>query len=1070
MNVENENVEPVTDLGLALGYSSQCVQRRLNSDSGAGAGANAGSRIDMKFVATNPLSELVWSSRNGPSNVVLSPSQEVCAGRSSNDKPINEENFIMSQDAFYLINETAGRSISVWNPGIHVAVMPHSGAGHEDKTGIGYYLEETKGEVGVAEQINVKENFKNSKEDCLAGPSNIQVAEISETKDKFSSKFPADLRPDLALNEPLSGDPTGGGKDIASGNQTSRMEIVLASKVHHTKESEANDTLVRNLTSSGKRREKSASFLEKESKNKIARTNSVSVHPLEKLESTSENDLQNLLSKNVSGAASKVVLSESAQEVKNSSQPEEETFPRDKAVSGEHSPTTSRIRRYRRKGKEKALSDGDVNERMSKDDDDSHESVESCNSTGLFSTCKKRWSFEQQLIVGSKKVKKQIQETPGSTSCVKQDSSFMNWISNIMKGFPKSNLDESPSVDLTLAHTNYGHKCSDQKFITYKKNQDSECRNFGFQSIFQSLYRPKTKGQERISDDNYQSELEVFNGLCDISATPLACHADSANLRKQFLLSNEKFNESTSGDGAGTAAQPKISSANFGSSQENCKANSSDNKNSCNVVLVVDQGQGETDSNSSLGKHKVSSTENIDSEPPSKVKKTHDFVRGSDPLGSLWITRFAPKTSVPLSSLDSQNQSKGGGGALECSTSCHRLTPCSQKPYCSSNDLNIVEARQHFTDDAPAAVGKEIQNCAAESETSSGFNRIKGHDDQKSKCKLNPIIPSPRFQNLEAMASVFARRLDALRHITPSAVTDNAACTAITCFYCGRKGHHLRDCSEISDGELKDLMRNINSYNGAEELHCLCIRCFKLDHWAVSCPNATSRSQSLLEGCNCGPNEFQLNKRNDESKNLLYGNNCLYQATGSHTIYDRDDPQREADPKFIRKLPEVVTYRMIPNAYLIKDCNASGSGEKNFVNRHMSEVPKGIFDFIKRIRLSRTDILKCMNSHMSLAHLKGFFLRLRLGKLGEGLGGTGYYVACITGVQREISSPAVSKNSIYVNVGGINCLVESQYISNHDFLEDELMAWWSVTVKSGSKIPSEEDLIQKIKERKMLGL
>lgn len=1020
MNVENENIEPVTDLGLALVHSSQCVQRRLSSDSGAGA--NAGSGIDMKFVATNPLSELVWSSRNGPSNVVLSPSQEVCAGRSSNDKPVNEENFMMSQDAFYLINETAGRNISGWNPGIDVAVMPHSGAGHEDKTGIGFYLEETK----------------------------------------------ADLRPDLALNESLSVDPTGGGKDIASGNQTSRMEIVLASKVHHTKESEANDTLVQNLTSPGKRREKSASFLEKERKNKIARTNSVSVHPLEKLESTSENDLQNLLSKNVSGAASKVVLSESAQEVKNSSQPEEETFPRDKAVSGEHSPTTSRIRRYRRKGKEKALSNGDVNERMSKDDDDSHESVESCNSTGLFSTCKKRWSFEQQLIVGSKKVKKQIQQTPGCTSCVKQDSSFMNWISNMMKGSPKSNLDNSPSVD--LARANYGHKCSDQKFITYKKTQDSECRNIGFQSIFQSLYRPKTKGQERISDDNYQSELEVFNGLCDISATPLACHADSANLHKQFLLSNEKFNESTSGDGAGTATQPKISSANFGSSQENCKANSSENKNSCNVALAADQGEGGTDSNSPLGKHKVSSTENTDSEPPSKVKKTHDFVRGSDPLGSLWITRFAPKTSLPLSNLDSQNQSKGGGGALECSTSCNRLTPCSQHPYCSSNDLNIVEARQHFTDDAPAAVGKEIQNCAAEAETSSGFNRIKGHDDQKSKCKLNPIIPSPRFQN-SAMASVFARRLDALRHITPSAVTDNAACTAITCFYCGRKGHHLRDCLEISDGELKDLTRNINSYNGADELHCLCIRCFELDHWAVSCPNATSRSQSLLEGCNCGPNEFQLNKRNDESKNLLFGNNCLYQATGSHTIYDQDDPQREADPKFIRKLPEVVTSdRMIPNAYLIKDCNASGSGEKNVVNRHISEVPKGIFDFIKRIRLSRTDILKCMNSHMSLAHLKGFFLRLRLGKWDEGLGVTGYNVACITGAQREINSPAGSKNSISVNVGGTNCLVESQYISNHDFLEDELMAWWSATVKSGSKIPSEEDLIPKIKERKMLGL
>lgn len=44
--------------------------------------------------------------------------------------------------------------------------------------------------MGVAGQINVKDNFKNSKEDCIAGPSNIQVAEISKTKDKLSSKFP----------------------------------------------------------------------------------------------------------------------------------------------------------------------------------------------------------------------------------------------------------------------------------------------------------------------------------------------------------------------------------------------------------------------------------------------------------------------------------------------------------------------------------------------------------------------------------------------------------------------------------------------------------------------------------------------------------------------------------------------------------------------------------------------------------------------------------------------------------------------------------------------------------------
>lgn len=38
-----------------------------------------------------------------------------------------------------------------------------------------------------------------------------------------------------------------------------------------------------------------------------------------------------------------------------------------------------------------------------------------------------------------------------------------------------------------------------------------------------------------------------------------------------------------------------------------------------------------------------------------------------------------------------------------------------------------------------------------------------------------------------------------------------------------------------------------------------------------------------------------------------------------------------------------------------------------------------------------------MNSNTSLSHLDGFFLRLRLGKCEAALGGTGYYVACITG-------------------------------------------------------------------------
>ncbi|CDP21989.1 unnamed protein product [Coffea canephora] len=100
-----------------------------------------------------------------------------------------------------------------------------------------------------------------------------------------------------------------------------------------------------------------------------------------------------------------------------------------------------------------------------------------------------------------------------------------------------------------------------------------------------------------------------------------------------------------------------------------------------------------------------------------------------------------------------------------------------------------------------------------------------------------------------------------------------------------------------------------------------------------------------------------------------------------------------------------------------------------------------------------------INSDVSLLHLEGLFLRLRLGKWEVGLGGTGYYVACITDC----------KTSISVSVGGIKCSVGSQYVSNQGFLEDELKVWWSRTLRNGGKIPSTEDLETKLRQRIKLG-
>ncbi|KAK4856883.1 hypothetical protein QYF36_022304 [Acer negundo] len=1009
MSVENENIEPVTELELSLSYSSQRIQRRLNS--ATGAGANAGTRLDIEFAATDPLSELVWSPQNGlslkcadggfgdkrppllwgaePSNVVLSPSKDITAGRSRTDKPIIEENFIMSRSAFHGMSETADKDTSTRTPEIDVAVMPIRGSSHEDRTGT-RSVEEMNNVAGTSVQhINKIHDFSNWKGERICDPIDIEIAEISEAKENNFSSFPADeLGPDFAQYEISSRNPAGGGIEVGSGKETSRMETVSVSEAHRTKECESNKSLMQNLTSPRRRHENSASFLEKESKNKKTIINSL----LDKLESTSENDLRTFIGKNARGATSKIVASESSHEVKNSSRQDEQMLPRDKMTSGNHSPSNSRILRYQRKGKDKALSDGDFNGRMSKEDNESHEShesVESCNSTRLFSTCKKRSSFEQQLIVGSKKVKTQINESPGSTSFNKHDSSFMNWISNMMKGFAKSNEDEAPpSLGLTLAHPNHGHESHDQNIITNHKNQDYGCKNVGFQSILPSLYCPKMKEvQDKTMDGGYQQELELGNRLCDISATPIACHGGNDNLCNQFLLSNQKYNVSKSGNEASKSTQPKISSAKFSSSQENSKANSAENKNSCNLAT-----------DSSMVKHKKSSTGKIDSEPPSEVKISQDFGHGSNPPGSLWIARFIPKTSIPLINLECQNKSSIGQ-VLESSTNFQRLFPSSQNPVGSSNDLKNVDVEPQSTEDPPVVVGKELQICAAETEASVGFNRIKGQNYQKLIHKLNPIVPSSRLKNSEAMASLFARRLDALKHIVPSNVT------------------------EITDGELEDLQRNINSYNGTEELPYLCIRCCQLNHWAVACPYATSRDRNQSEsGASLGdhltPNEMQLDKRNSGSTNLLDSNKSHLQAAGStHSVREINWKMNEG-PTSTR-----MTYDANP----------------------ISDAPKRIFEFIKRLHLSRTDILKW---HMSLEHLNGFYLRLRLGKWEEGLGGTGYYVACITGARIESSSKN-SKHLISVNVGGIKCTVENQYISNHDFLEDELMAWWSAIAKCG---------------------
>ncbi|XP_020534175.1 uncharacterized protein LOC105632094 isoform X2 [Jatropha curcas] len=1032
MNVDDKNIEPLTDLSLALGFSNQCIESILNDDN-PGAGANAASSLDMTFVATDPLSELVWSPKKGLSikcadgsfsnkkaSLLLGVGPvNMASGSSSNkpirsfDKPINKTKFMASLTACDLRSKVTREDDSARFPTSDVGIMPFSGTSHELKAATDDCMEEMK---------NAVDTFFLHKEDPR------------DNKGEGETKMDATHK-DQTCEEPIQR-----ATYVSDENRALGMEIVFAPESHTMEECEALDAKMKNLTSFGKGHRE--------------------------LEATAENDLEAPLDENACGLKTEFVALQSVNRVKNNSHQDDEFLPTNKTLAIKQSPTNSRIQRDE-SGKSKALSDGGASERMLNEEDGSHESVESCNTAGLYSTGKRRWNFEQQLIVGSKRVKRQIQESPSSAPPIKQDSSFMNWISNMMKGFSKSSKGDEPSLFHALANSNHGLENPDRDVIACKRNGDPGCRTIGFQSIFQSLYCQKTNVQQAVTlsvDHRTEGseELELDNKRCNLNATPIACRMVTGNVYKQFLPSNKSYNGISSGNQMSPVVHSKDVYMNFAAIQENSSNNTAENKNPNN--LATDKEKDGTSSNSSQGKWKTNSVEKFDSEPPSEGNTACNLGSKGELLKSLWISRFTPKASGPFLNRDLSNKSIVD--APDCSADGLTWKTQLQNPLASSSEYENVEVTEQSAEEP-----QRVQNYGTASEASFGFYKVKGQHDDKSIYKLNPILLSGSSKNSDAMASVFARRLDALKHITPSDEPDGTAEAIMTCFFCGIKGHNLRECSEVPESDLEDLLRKINSYDTAKELPCLCIRCFQLNHWAVACPNTCSKPSNQAE-CgtslvnHCGLSKMQLHVRNED-------NIMLKDAAGrALRVCDRNDSGMEKGTNLLWKLNEAAKFgKPKLDVKLFEKEIAPSSVEKRwkgklmtplygFSDDQISDAPKEIFDAIRRLRLSRTDILKWTNSRMPLSNLAGLFLRLRLGKWEEGLGGTGYYVACITGAQMQSSPQKSKKKSITVNVGGIKCLVESQYVSNQDFLEMYLILagrahgmvvcyfqeWWQVTI------------------------
>ncbi|KAK1395292.1 Zinc knuckle family protein [Heracleum sosnowskyi] len=718
------------------------------------------------------------------------------------------------------------------------------------------------------------------------------------------------------------------------------------------------------------------------------------------------------------------------------------------------------------KGKQIILFGKNINENISKSEDDSHDSVESSNSATLSSKGKKRGNFEKELIVGSKRIKSLPQEAPTLTSPIKPDSSFVNWISNMVKGLAKANKDEGP-LALGLGHPRYGLDCDDQRNQACNKIQDPGGGHMGFQSMFRSLYCPKTIDTVRRPNDNPSvsgANERMESQKSFINVMPISFYRENDESCNKLLIDKNNSDHHKSGGNGGdlsiqTSSQPRMLSANNDSTPETSKTKSTEKKSST-TLTCSNKKEALRSTDTCLDKQKTLSFEDKSLHIPSEGQVMPNIFPKNDLSRSLWITRFSSRTSTPALDSDHCNSAEI---KLEDSSELVKHIPLNHAN--SSFSRKNSEAAESFTENPINASGKDKLKYPTNVEDSIGFNRVVKHNHKKSLCRTDS--PPPTYKSLEPMASAFARRLEVLKSI-PSVTQDDPTPFRIKCLYCGRSGHGLVSCPEVQKSELVDLMKNISSNDAAKGSDHWCIKCLQLGHLAISCSVAsTSRQQQSHKNAPIHnyrtADTVQIYKSGEPYSSMLFTKESYCKLPSDHSSSSQKVHKTLGSER-------IVSFRDdVPSCY--KELEVKENQVPPLCRSASKPIPcdaLNIFEAVRKLHLSRMDILKWMNSNRPLVHLNGFFLRLRLRKWEMKLGGTGYYVACINELHREVMLRS-SEKSIYVSVGDIRCSVESQYISNHNFSEDELMTWWHTITKNG-EIPALNDLRTKFEEKHKLGL
>ncbi|CAL0316717.1 unnamed protein product [Lupinus luteus] len=706
---DSKTIKSKTDFELALDHSNQRVWKNKS-----GSGANAASRVDMTFSSTTePLSEIVWSPSKGfslncvdssfteektslyrdvaPSSMVLSRLQSDTGSMSTPDEPIDDVSVICAKNDISPSDSPTRHLTSD-----SLAVIRDCKAHEEHNTGSG----------GNMKKINTVRGEPNLPND----QAKVETAIISEIKGNKSSTISG------LVHRPVD---NSSHQEVEPQSNMVVTKDGLYTEVEHTNEYEEGFDALKSFSRS----------------------------PLEKLESRADNNLQTLNFEATCAAKSGVLVSKS-NENENKSYGNVVMLPCDKNVQVLHSPCNSRIHMTSNIGKDKSLSDKVADVSLSKEENDSRLSVESSCSAEMFSIGTKRCNFQHQLIFESKRVRNQFQETPHGKSFVHQDSSFINLISNMRKGFSQSTQDEGKSLAHIIANPDHHLLWPDPKLITRNKNEDPAPQNTVFKPNFQSTYCPclKKVGKRNSHQVGEASkDFEPSNKVHVIDVTPRSSCAENNSLCKQYFRLN-KFEDSTQRYGAGPSLRSKVRPIIFLKSHEH-KKNYSVEANSC---FHMEYGSSST-------REKRNNYDQVESYGLSEKKET-TIIRKSDNLEGLWISRFFPKSSTPLMTCDHLNEI--GGSQLQ-STDFSTL-PRSQKRVTCLNNCKIEETTEQPGNNLLLIEAKKLQNCCVNSEASTG---LKGYNDHISRHNFSPITPFPGFGDSEEMTTMFSRRLGAIKHM-----------------------------------------------------------------------------------------------------------------------------------------------------------------------------------------------------------------------------------------------------------------------------------------------------------------